>query len=535
MQTINNVLVSVTDKTGLTDFIHGLKKINPNLTVIASGGTAKALEEANIEYTPLSSYTGFPECFSGRVKTLHPHIAGGILMRRGTDDDEAHKLGIKPIDLVVCNLYNFADAAKDNDMPMEQLIEQMDIGGSTLIRASCKNFAHVGIIIDPADYKFILQEGGLTDDTRKKLAVKAINHSADYEALLAGEFAKRLQQEEISRLTMSGGRKLRYGENPDQEARLFKFNNSEGIAQAILIAGKEPSYNNYEDATVAYNAAQELQHLNVTHGVAVIKHGSLCGYASGSSIVEAFDKAWEGDSKSAFGSVIALTSTVELELSDSLKGKFVEVLIAPHFSDAFVAWTKEHRPNLRLMQAPQQPKEELQYKNVSGGMLVQTRKKRLTAERVAEMFDQGVVTKLSPSKDQAGLYAFGIAAVNFAKSNATAIVREWTPGYYQLVGIGAGQPNRVDSLQRLAIPKAVENLTAAHANDAQYNAKADLGRCVLATDGFFPFDDSVRYAASMGIKHCIQPGGGKRDEEVTKAADELEMTMICTGERYFSH
>lgn len=541
---IGTALISVTEKSGLQTFVEGLRKLNPNLKLIASGGTAKQLEKWGVSYTPLSHYTGFPECLGGRVKTLHPKIAGGILLRRGIDDNEARELGISPIDLVVCNLYDFASASKNPGISTEALIESIDIGGSTLIRAACKNYASVAVVVDPADYASVLDElqgnkGNLTLATRKRLAAKALNASADYESLLAAEMSKRLMGEVSHRPLLSQGKKLRYGENPDQHAWVYRFDGEGGIAAAQVLGGKELSYNNYDDATIAYMAVRELVPLGTAHGVAIVKHGGLSGYAAGPSQRETFRKAWEGDDKSAFGSVIALTSPVTDVLVEEIKDKFIEVMIAPAFSDAFVAWVKAAKPNLRMMQVPAGSSGGLLYKNISGGMLVQTCKGRVDPSAIEQLMGRtrseanggaGIATKLRPSASQKNLFAFGIASVKYAKSNAVAIVREIEPGFYQLLGMGAGQPNRVDSLQRLAIPKAVDNLSK-----EKCDIKAILAKCVLVSDGFFPFDDSVRFAAQQGLKYCVQPGGSTRDKEVIATADALGLCMLFTGERYFSH
>lgn len=546
---IETALMTVTNKSGLTELAQGLLKINPKMRILASGGTAKALESRKIPYTSITDYTKFPECFNGRVKTLQPKIMGGILFRRGMDDAEALKLGIERIDLIVCNLYEFDKAANQQDKSMQELIEYMDIGGSTLIRSACKNYAHVTVIVDPKDYSSFLEEfkdckGKISLATREKLAVKAINLSADYESLLAQEFSKRLTGEETQRLHLCQGRKLRYGENPDQQAWLYQIKEHSGLAQVDVLAGKEISYNNYDDATIAYRAAQELHELGHSYGTAIIKHSNLCAYATGPNLIEAFQRAWDGDPKSSFGSVIAVISTVDENLIPTIKDKFIEVLIAPDFTLPFLEWAKKAKPNLRLLKVNLGCKDPLLYKNVSGGMLVQTQKDRRLHPQIDLLFgksdsaDQkkiGVVSKKQPQANQKGLFDFAISAVNYAKSNAVALAREYSPGFYQVLSIGAGQPNRVDSLQRLAIPKAIENLVAEHHQDPKYDPKADLEKCVLASDGFFPYDDSVRYAAAQGIKYIIQPGGSVKDSEVISAADQLNVSMIFTGQRYFYH
>ena len=546
---IKTVLMSVTDKTGLTSFAQDLNSVIPNLQILASGGTAKELANSGIAYTAIEDYTRFPECFGGRVKTLHPFVMGGILFRRGMDDQEAERLGIYAIDLVVCNLYDFAKAAAEQETSMQKLVEQMDIGGSTLIRSACKNFAHVAIAVDPSDYPSIMSEiqanqGYLSLATRERLAIKAMHTSADYEALLSKEFSKRLSNEETQRPRLIRGRQLRYGENPDQKAWVYEFEGQQGIAQAQILSGKEISYNNYEDATVAYYAAQDLDETGHSNGVAIVKHGSLCAYATGVTLGQAFEKAWEGDSKSSFGSVIAMTTEVGDTLIPIIKDKFIEVLISPSFSDSFVQWAKTVKPNVRLLKISLANKNPYLYKNISGGMLVQTQKNRQehpaidSLFKIVEIQDKksiGIVTKRQPNANIKGLCNFAISAVHYAKSNAIAIVREYHPGYYQVLGMGAGQPNRIDSLQRLAIPKAIDNLRNEHPNDPHYDPKNDLSHCVMASDGFFPFDDSVQYAASQGIKTIVQPGGSTRDPEVISTADKLDMCMILTGQRYFYH
>jgi phosphoribosylaminoimidazolecarboxamide formyltransferase/IMP cyclohydrolase len=542
---MKHVLMSVTDKTGLVSFAKHLIQLFPELTIIASGGTARTLTEHGIAIKPLNEWTDFPECFGGRVKTLHPRVMGGILFKRGVDDAEAHSLDVLPIDMVVCNLYNFAEAASKPDLHEDELIEQMDIGGSTLIRSSVKNYKDVAIVTDPNDYDAIIHElksGKLSVERRRQLAVKAINLSADYEACLAETLTRRLAEQETRRPTLTLGKKLRYGENPDQEGWVYQFADHTGIAQAEILGGKELSYNNYDDATVAFLAAESLKALQAKFGTAIIKHGNLCGYATGNTLTEAFELAWAGDPKSSFGGIISFISTVDESLCPILSKKFVEVLIAPDFSESFVAWAKEKKPNLRLLKVGENTHPKWLYKNISGGMLIQTPKQAIRLDSIETLLNpldahtkRGVVTKIQPDKRHKGLYAFAIAAVHFAKSNAIAIVREVKTGCYQLLGMGSGQPNRVDSLVRLAIPKAIDNLKLEHAEDAHYNPGKDLGHCVLASDGFFPFDDSVLNAASMGIKTCLQPGGSTNDQQVIDAADHAEMCMMFTGERYFCH
>ncbi len=523
---IRTVLMSVTNKKGIAAFAKRLRSENPDLVILASGGTARHLEEEGIETTSL----GTNECFGGRIKTIHPKIVGGVLFRRGIDDQEAKDLDIAPIDMVVCNLYDFTSAA-EKETKMSELVEQVDIGGSTLIRSACKNHAHVTVVVDPEDYDTITCEVKL--EQRQKLAVKAMNLSADYDSFIAKEFSARLSSEETHRPHLIGGKKLRYGENPDQEAWVYRFPTESGVAQAEVLAGKALSYNNYDDATIATETSRLLHQLGAEQGIAIIKHGNLCACATGKELATTFNLAWEGDTKSSFGSIIAFTAQVDDTLIPELKGKFIEVLIAPSFTDTFIEWAKEKRPNLRLLKMSTDQEPSLSYKKISGGMLVQTAREEAFKRDVGALFEQadpeskprrGVVTKETPSPEKMGLATFAIATVTYAKSNAITLVREVAPDSYQLIGVGSGQPNRVDSLQRLAIPKAIENLK-----------KEDLSECILASDGFFPFDDSIREAHKYGITTCIQPGGSNNDDLVIDAADELEMSMIFTGERYFTH
>lgn len=537
---IRRALLSVTRKEGLQEFAVGLTRLLPHIQLVASGGTARTLAQAHIPTTPIETYTQFPECFAGRVKTLHPRIMGGILFRRDLDVEEAKRLQIEPIDLVVCNLYDFAASAQRETIEMAELMESMDIGGSTLIRSACKNYAHVAVVVDPQDYPRVLealQQGGgtLSMDTRKHLAVKALQMSAEYEALLLRECSRRLVGEERRSLALVRGRPLRYGENPDQKAWVYELDGEQGIAQAEVLCGKELSYNNYEDATAAHLATQELVEGGAAHAVAIVKHGNLCGLATACDLVSAFARAWAADPKSAFGGIVSVSSSVPDALYPLLKEKFIELLIAPDFSDSFVALVRAGRPNLRLLRMQQHIASPLMYKTISGGMLAQTRRVRSTHPPMDVLFQTAVVTKRRPAPTLCGLAEFAITAICYGKSNAIAIVREYAPGFYQLLGMGSGQPNRVDSLQRLALPKAIENLRAEHPHDPQYDTKEALKECILASDGFFPFDDSVRFAGQSGIRLVIQPGGSTRDPEVIQAADALDMSMILTGNRYFTH
>ena len=528
---MRRALISVTDKTGLETFSQGLRRLFPKIEILASGGTAKALEDAGVCPVYISAKTKFPECFGGRVKTLHPAILGGILQRRGVDDQEAVDLNISPIDLVVCNLYRF-----DPDKKMEELADSMDIGGSTMIRASSKNFSSVAIVVDPNDYPGILEEltelGELSQPTRLGLAVKAMQMSADYEGRIAAAFAA---QGKISQIRLENERKLSYGENPDQEGWIYSFPGEEGIASAKILGGKSLSYNNYEDASQAFFALQRIA--DSKPASAIVKHGGLCGFATGKNLAQAFRKAWDGDSKSAYGSIVALSQEVEEAFSEELKSRFIEVLLAPSFSPAFLAWAAITKPSLRLLQVRFDALSNRLYRGISGGLLVQTAKKELLPPSNAWMqplgaHKTGTATKRQPRPDQAGLFRFCLAAVQSVKSNAIVLAREYEPSFYQLIGAGGGQPNRIDSLQRLALPKAIENLQR---ETGKEDVREALGQLVLGSDGFFPFADSIQAAADAGIQFFIQPGGSIRDPEVIEEADRRGLCMIFTGQRYFSH
>ncbi len=520
---IQSALFSVTDKTNLSSFAKGLLEIFPEIRFLASGNTAKELKEASLPVTPIEVATGFPECFGGRVKTLHPRIAGGILQRRGQDDREAKQLGIEPIDLVVCNLYAFEKAAANPSLSIDELFEQMDIGGSTLIRSACKNLPHTVVVTDPKDYSTLLEELRKTKEislqTKKQLALKALRLSASYEEALLRVFSDRLLGEEIRTLPLTHGRKLRYGENPDQEGWVYSTGESSGVAGAEVLGGKELSYNNYEDASNAYLAAKGLLDLGAKEGAVVIKHGGICGYAMGPN---AFRHAWNGDPKSAYGSVIALASAATDALIEELRGKFIEVLIAPDFSDSFVAWAKKAKPNLRLLKVSYVSQDRFRLRGIAGGLLIQSAKPRLLEK------DRRVPTQKQVDAHQEPLLAFTWAAAAFSKSNAIAIAHEVEKGSYQLLGVGAGQPNRIDSMEKLAIPRALETLSRQGQNPS-------LSHSVLASDGFFPFADSIHIAGKAGIGTCIQPGGSIHDDEVIAAANEYGMCMIFTNERTFNH
>ena len=442
---MKRVLFSVTDKTGLDAFAKGLLRLFPKLEILASGGTAKLLEKEKIPHLSVSDATRFPECFGGRVKTLHPAILGGILFRRGVDDEEAKKLNIVPIDLVVCNLYRF-----DPNLDIERQIDSLDIGGSTMIRAAAKNFASVGVVVDPGDYVAVLEELSkektLSINIKRRLAAKAIAMSAEYEAGIARAFSV---PKENAVFELERERKLPYGENPDQEGWVYSFAKETGIASSKVLGGKALSYNNYEDVSQAFFALQRIADGGKTAAAAIVKHGGLCGFATGKNLRQAFQRAWDSDAKSAFGSIVALTQEVGEEFCEALKGRFIEVVLAPSFSPAFLDWATAAKPSLRLVLADWNAGPSKLYRGISGGMLVQTPKKELASNDFflkplsgskSGTDKSGVATRRFPKPEQGGLFRFALAAVQSVKSNAIVLAREYEPNFYETVGIGGGQP-----------------------------------------------------------------------------------------------
>jgi len=534
---IRRALISVSDKRKVVDFARGLRELG--VEIISTGGTARLLKENGVQVREVSELTGFPEILGGRVKTLHPKVHGGILARREDPEhmSQAEELGIELIDMVVVNLYPFESTALKPGVGLEELMENIDIGGPTMIRSAAKNYKYVAVVTDPEDYGWILEElranGDLSDDSRRRLCVKAFRRTADYDSAIDRVLSEKLLGEEVLRLSFREGRKLRYGENWHQKAAFYTAG-SEGscVANAKQLWGKEMSYNNYLDADSALEAVRELKD---EVGVAVVKHTNPCGYATGETLREALEAAWEGDPVSAFGSIIAFTRPVDLEAAEFLRGKFVEILIAPGYEEEALKFLTSHKKDTRILEVPPldlEPKD-LIYRYVRGGMLEQERDRRL-------MEKWEVVTETNFPEDKRSLAEFAYKAVKHTKSNAIVLAREYKPGFYQVLGMGAGQPNRVDSFRKLALSKAKENLERFHSSEApevplEDYVKAQLGEVVLASDAFFPFPDIVELAAEAGIRYIIQPGGSVRDPEVVGAADRLGMAMVFTGTRHFLH
>jgi phosphoribosylaminoimidazolecarboxamide formyltransferase/IMP cyclohydrolase len=557
---IKRALISVSDKSGIVEFARIL--IDSGIEIISTGGTAKLLSENGIGVTYVEAVTDFPEMMDGRVKTLHPKIHGGILGVRSNPNHEkaADTMGIKWIDLVVVNLYPFEKTIARQGVLLEEVIENIDIGGPTLLRSAAKNYNFVTVVTDSADYSRVAEEirtdGSVSLDTRKRLSAKAFRRTADYDSTIDCYLSNVLKNEEILRLRYTQGKKLRYGENSHQEASFFIDETciESSVASAELLHGKEMSFNNYMDADAAMEAVKELKD---QIGVAVIKHTNPCGYATGETVEEALLRAWAGDPISAFGSVIACNRRVNLPFAEFLKGKnikhtgylikdgklipqevpskFIEVIIAPDFDpEAYELLSKTK--SLRILKYQEQGIESAEpktYRKITGGMLEMDRDKSLWSK-----FE--TVTKKSFDDRKEGLAEFVYKACKHTKSNAIVLGREYRPHFYQVIGMGAGQPNRVDSLRKLAITKALENFQIEYDSNRtdlsfEIYCQEAFKETILASDAFFPFDDTVRAAAEAGICYVVQPGGSRRDEDSIKACDELGIAMAFTGLRHFRH
>ncbi|MEC9267187.1 MAG: bifunctional phosphoribosylaminoimidazolecarboxamide formyltransferase/IMP cyclohydrolase [Alphaproteobacteria bacterium] len=513
---IQRALISVSDKTGLVEFAKGLARHKVRL--LSTGGSAKILKEAGLAVTEVSDHTGFPEIMDGRVKTLHPSIHGGILARR---DDPKHRIAmethsIAPIDMVVVNLYPFVETVASG-ASYQDCIENIDIGGPALIRAAAKNHETVTIATDPAEYESILQamdenEGMTSIELRQFLAREAYSRTAAYDSAIANWFGT--QQDELwpKRISVAGRRemKLRYGENPHQQAALYTRagDHRPGVANAEQLQGKELSFNNINDADAAFELAAEFDEPVVV----IVKHANPCGVATGGTVAEAWDKALACDPVSAFGGIVAVNRSVNLDLAEKLKELFLEVVIAPEFGPRAreVLATK---PNVRLLRTGEMPdpaENRTQVRTVAGGLLIQN-----TDNGRVERSDLKVVTERQPTDQEMADMLFAWRVAKHVKSNAIVYARDGAT-----VGVGAGQMSRVDSA-RIAAWKSKE--------------QAGTENSVVASDAFFPFADGLMEAVKAGATAAIQPGGSMRDEEVIRAANEAGIAMVFTGMRHFRH
>ena len=511
---INCGLISVSEKSGIVPFADSLQKRGVKL--LSTGGTASLLKRNNIPTVQISDYTGFPEIMDGRVKTLHPKIYGGILSRQDVDESVRTQYGIEEIELVVVNLYPFERIASAPDSDIAMVIENIDIGGVALLRAAAKNYKYVTTIVDVNDYLPILtriQNGSLTEELRFELAKKAFSYIAAYDIAISNYFTKQNDGEfpDILLEKFQKRQILRYGENPHQQAALYvesENNTEESISPITPIQGKALSFNNIVDADTALACVKNFSE----PACVIIKHANPCGVAIGSSLLDAYKKAYLADPFSAYGGIIGVNRTLDLETVEvMIENQFVEVIIAPNIENNALSYLKK-KPTIRLLlSAASQTFPKMEYKRVCGGMLVQTRDTTFLNEITINCVTE---RKPTPLEYQNLLFAWRV--VPFVKSNAIVIAKN-----EMTIGIGAGQTSRIWS-SKIAMMKAAD-------------AGFDLQGCVMASDAFFPFRDSVDAAANVGISAIIQPGGSMRDKEVIKAADEANIAMLFTGIRHFRH
>ena len=515
---IRRALISVSDKTGIADFARALHQAG--VEILSTGGTFRLLQEQNIPATEIADYTGFPEMMDGRVKTLHPKVHGGILARRNIDADVMKAHDIPPIDLVVVNLYPFESTIAKPDCDLPQAIENIDIGGPTMLRAAAKNNAWVAVVVNPADYDGIIGEikhnkGGLTQATRFNLAVKTFEHTAAYDAAIANYLGKIVSGSEFPRTFSSQLQKkqsLRYGENPHQRAAFYveKDPAEASVSTAEQLQGKELSYNNIADTDAALECVKNF----AAPACVIVKHANPCGVAVADSIEEAYQLAFKTDPTSAFGGIIAFNRELDAGTAKAIiDQQFSEVIIAPAVNKA-AQDVLSAKPNVRVLacgQWAEKPLPAWDYKRINGGLLVQERDiHQISAS------DLTVVSKRQPTKAELADLMFAWTVAQFVKSNAIVYCKN-----QQTIGVGAGQMSRVYSAKIAGIKAADENLTVAGS--------------VMASDAFFPFRDGIDAAAAAGIVAVIQPGGSMRDEEVIAAADEAGMAMVFTGIRHFRH
>ena len=527
---VTQALISVSDKRGVLDFARELAALG--IKLLSTGGTASLLREAGLDVTDVSEHTGFPEMLDGRVKTLHPKVHGGILARRDLsehmDTIAAHDIG--RIDLVVVNLYPFQQTVAKPDCTLEDAIENIDIGGPTMVRAAAKNHGNerggVGIVTDPEDYGCIVDElkanaGKLSHKTRFALAVKAFTHTARYDSAIsnyltalvtndAGDVSLQTYPERLQ-LAFDKVQDLRYGENPHQTAAFYRQPGAAegGVAGYSQLQGKELSYNNIADADAAWECVKAFD--GAAPACVIVKHANPCGVAVAASALEAYKKAFSTDPTSAFGGIIAFNSEVDRAAAEAVSAQFLEVLIAPSYT-ADALELLAGKKNVRVLTCPLgQPAGAFDYKRVGGGLLVQS-----ADEARIQIADLKVVTRRAPTQAEMRDMLFAWRVAKYVKSNAIVYCKDG-----MTIGVGAGQMSRVDSA-RIAKIKAE-------------NAGLQIAGCVVASDAFFPFRDGLDVLAQAGATAVIQPGGSMRDEEVIAAANEHDIAMVFTGFRHFRH
>ncbi|PHS70017.1 MAG: bifunctional phosphoribosylaminoimidazolecarboxamide formyltransferase/inosine monophosphate cyclohydrolase [Methylophaga sp.] len=522
MNKIQRALLSVSDKSGVLDLAQQLNNLGVEL--LSTGGTAKLLQDAGLPVKEVSEHTGFPEMMDGRIKTLHPKIHGGLLGRRGTDEAIMAEHNIDPIDLIVVNLYPFEATIIRDDCTLPMAIENIDIGGPTMLRAAAKNHASVTVLIDPADYSRVVeqikQNGGVDDATRFDLAVKTFEHTAHYDGAIANYLGSITDNGKVAfpRTFNSQFHKIqdmRYGENPHQKAAFFTEKQPESgtISAAVQIQGKELSYNNIADTDAALECVKTFPE---SPACVIVKHANPCGVATADNLLTAYDLAYQTDTTSAFGGIIAFNCELDAKTAQAIIDRqFVEVIVAPSISDE-AKQVISNKKNVRLLccgefPTPDQQKETFDFKRVTGGLLVQDRDTTLVTQDELK-----VVTKKIPTDQQMQDLLFAWRVAKFVKSNAIVYVSK-----QQTIGIGAGQMSRIVSSQIASIKAKDAGLTVPGA--------------VMASDAFFPFRDGLDAAAEAGISAVIQPGGSMRDDEVIAAADEHGIAMVFTGMRHFRH
>lgn len=490
-------LLSVWDKSGITELASILHE--HSVRILSSGGTGRALSMAGIPFTEVASYTGYPEMMDGRVKTLHPRVHGGLLGRRGIDDQVMVAHGVHPIDLLVVNLYPFEEMS-GKDLPIEQLIEYIDIGGPAMIRAAAKNYRDVAVVVDPCDYTLVdkaVRAGAFTDTERFSLAKKAFSFTAAYDASISNYLHTGEKEfPDIYTVQFRNGRPLRYGENPHQKAAIY---GCAGIASAEPFQGKQMSYNNYLDL----NAASGLLHEFDEPCAVIMKHNNPCGVAVAGTVADAYRKARDTDPVSAYGSVVALNRPVDEPLAKEFCSTFVEVLSAPIFTEGALELLKT-KENMRVIYLPE-PVVQDEIRTIAGGVLVQR------TPSYQEHWE--TVSDRDPSSDEMSALNFAWKVVRHTRSNAIIFA-----GHGRTIGIGAGQMSRVDAA-KIAIDKA----------------SSPLAGSVVASDAFLPFPDTLEVAVKAGATALVQPGGSIRDNEVIDVANQHNVAMIFTGVRYFRH
>jgi len=516
---VARALISVSNKDGIIDFARGLSKLG--VEILSTGGTAKLLRDGGVKVKDVSEFTGFPEMLDGRVKTLHPKIHGGLLGRRNNPEHvkQMKQHGIEPIDLVVVNLYPFEQTIAKPGCALEEAIENIDIGGPTMIRSAAKNYTDVAVVVSPRDYTRVLDEiqrtGGVSEKTRFELCRTVFLHTARYDSAISAYLDSQVPAEEKTRfpniltLQLEKVQNLRYGENPHQQGAFYReFNRKEpSIAGAKQLQGKEMSFNNFLDANSALELVKEYDQT----AAVIVKHNNPCGVATAKALVDAYRKARDGDPVSAFGGVIAFNRMVDSETAKELTATFVEVVVAPEYAPDALTELKKKK-DLRLLDVG--PKvigspEGMDMKKVVGGLIYQDR----DLGKIVDVRKLTVATTRKPSDDEYTALAFAWKVCKHVKSNAIIFTTK-----DQTIGIGAGQMSRLDSV-RIAVMKAQFPLTGT----------------VLASDAFFPFRDGLDEAAKAGATAVIQPGGSLKDEEVIKAANEHNIAMIMTGMRHFRH